>query len=94
MYKCVSELPKANREILAAIIIHLQKVACSAETQMGIPNLSKVFGPTLVGYSSSNPTQQEMWEGVIRHPVVRLLVSPIYLINLTHTLPLVISTEV
>ena len=48
--------------ISAAVLIHLQKVAASHETQMNISNLSKIFGPTLVCHRSSNPTHEEMLE--------------------------------
>ncbi|XP_066929339.1 LOW QUALITY PROTEIN: rac GTPase-activating protein 1-like [Clytia hemisphaerica] len=78
MYQCVSELPQANRETLAAIVIHLQKVATSTETQMSVSNLSKVFGPTLIGHRSSNPTHMEMLDDTKAQPVVvtRLLEMP------------------
>lgn len=70
MYQCVSELPQANRDTLAAVILHLQKVSQSPETQMGISNLAKVFGPTLVGHRSSNPTHIEMLEDIKSQPIV------------------------
>lgn len=70
MYQCVSELPQANRETLAAIIIHLQKVANSTDTQMSVSNLAKVFGPTLVGHRSSNPSHMEMLDDTKAQPVV------------------------
>ncbi|XP_057293009.1 rac GTPase-activating protein 1-like isoform X2 [Hydractinia symbiolongicarpus] len=78
MYQCVSELPQANRDTLAAVILHLQKVSQSTETQMGITNLAKVFGPTLVGHRSSNPTHMEMLEDIKSQPIVvtRLLEMP------------------
>jgi len=62
MYQCISELPQANRETLATIIIHLQKVSNSLQTQMNTSNLSKIFGPTLVCHRSTNPTHEEMLE--------------------------------
>ena len=70
MYQCVSELPSANRETLAAIIIHLQKVSTSSETQMSVSNLAKVFGPTLIGHRSANPTHMEMLDDTKAQPVV------------------------
>ena len=73
MYQCVSELPQANRETLAAIIIHLQKVANSTDTQMSVSNLAKVFGPTLIGHRSSNPSHMEMLDDTKAQPVVNYL---------------------
>lgn len=78
MYQCVSELSQANRDSLAYMVVHLQKVAESTPTQMNVSNLSKVFGPTLVGHRSPNPTHMEMLEDIKAQPVVveRLLNMP------------------
>ncbi|CAH0715793.1 unnamed protein product, partial [Brenthis ino] len=46
----VSQLPPPNRDTLAFLVLHLQKVAESPECEMGIDNLAKVFAPTVVGY--------------------------------------------
>ncbi|XP_049872996.1 rac GTPase-activating protein 1-like [Pectinophora gossypiella] len=46
----VSQLPPPNRDTLAFLILHLQKVAESPECEMGVENLAKIFGPTVVGY--------------------------------------------
>nr|XP_018903749.1 PREDICTED: rac GTPase-activating protein 1 [Bemisia tabaci]XP_018903750.1 PREDICTED: rac GTPase-activating protein 1 [Bemisia tabaci] len=42
-------LPQPNRDTLAYIILHLQRVAESPECKMPIKSLADVFGPTLVG---------------------------------------------
>ncbi|XP_065666570.1 rac GTPase-activating protein 1 isoform X6 [Hydra vulgaris] len=78
MYQCVSELPQANRDTLALVIVHLQHVAQSPQTQMCISNLAKVFGPTIVGHRSQNPTHMEMLEDIKSQPevVCRLLEMP------------------
>ncbi|KAJ1520156.1 hypothetical protein ONE63_004372 [Megalurothrips usitatus] len=55
LYQAISELPQPNRDTLAALILHLQRVAESPECKMPIGNLSKIFGPTIVGYSSADP---------------------------------------
>lgn len=59
LYQAISELPQPNRDTLAHIILHLQKVAESPECKMPIDNISKIFGPTIIGYSSEdlNPKQ-------------------------------------
>ncbi|XP_004925178.1 rac GTPase-activating protein 1 isoform X1 [Bombyx mori] len=46
----VTQLPPPNRDTLAFLVLHLQKVAESPECEMGIDNLAKIFGPTVVGY--------------------------------------------
>ncbi|XP_068633365.1 rac GTPase-activating protein 1 [Battus philenor] len=48
--QAVSQLPRPNRDTLAFLMLHLQKVAESPECEMGIENLAKIFGPTIVGY--------------------------------------------
>ncbi|CAH4028588.1 rac GTPase-activating protein 1-like isoform X2 [Pieris brassicae] len=48
--QAVSQLPQPNRDTLAFLILHLQKVAESPDCEMGIDNLSRIFGPNVVGY--------------------------------------------
>ncbi|XP_075978175.1 rac GTPase-activating protein 1-like isoform X2 [Anticarsia gemmatalis] len=56
--QAVSQLPQPNRDTLAFLVLHLQKVAESPECEMGIDNLAKIFGPTLIGYGlMSQPTE-------------------------------------
>jgi Rac GTPase-activating protein 1 len=55
-YQAISELPQPNRDTLAFLILHLQRVSSSPECKMPISNLAKIFGPTLVGYSSQEPS--------------------------------------
>ncbi|XP_047030299.1 rac GTPase-activating protein 1-like isoform X1 [Helicoverpa zea] len=56
--QAVSQLPQPNRDTLAFIVLHLQKVAESPDCEMGIDNLAKIFGPTLIGYGlMSQPTE-------------------------------------
>ncbi len=52
--KAISELPAANRDTLAFLILHLQNVAASPKCKMSVANLAMVFGPTVVGYSSGD----------------------------------------
>ncbi|KAK7111103.1 rac GTPase-activating protein 1-like isoform X2 [Littorina saxatilis] len=58
--EAVNCLPTANRDTLAFLVQHLQKVALSPETRMPIGNLAKVFGPTLIGYSCPEPEPMQM----------------------------------
>lgn len=58
--EAINSLPTANRDTLAFLVQHLQKVAESVETKMPISNLSKVFGPTAIGYSCPEPEPMKM----------------------------------
>lgn len=60
LYQAISELPQPNRDTLAFLILHLQRVSSSPECKMPISNLAKVFGPTLVGYSCQEPSVMSM----------------------------------
>lgn len=55
-YQAIRDLPQPNRDTLAFLMLHLQRVASSPECKMPISNLAKVFGPTLVGYTSKEPS--------------------------------------
>ncbi|XP_018323283.1 rac GTPase-activating protein 1 isoform X2 [Agrilus planipennis] len=57
---CIASLPQPNRDTLAYVLLHLKKVASAPECKMPASNLAKVFGPTIVGYSSSDPTPQTL----------------------------------
>uniref|UniRef100_UPI00358E7654 rac GTPase-activating protein 1-like n=1 Tax=Myxine glutinosa TaxID=7769 RepID=UPI00358E7654 len=74
----VAELPCASQDTLAFLIIHLQKVAASEVCQMGVSNLARVFGPTLVGHATADPNQNTMLHDARRQPIVieRLLSIP------------------
>uniref|UniRef100_A0A8C6QN75 Rac GTPase-activating protein 1 n=1 Tax=Nannospalax galili TaxID=1026970 RepID=A0A8C6QN75_NANGA len=64
MYQAVSELPQANRDTLAFLMIHLQRVAQSPDTKMDIANLAKVFGPTIVAHGVPNPDPVTMFQDI------------------------------
>ncbi|XP_068805700.1 rac GTPase-activating protein 1-like isoform X2 [Struthio camelus] len=74
--RLVSELPPANRDTLAFLMLHLLRVSRSPECRMDVLNLSRVFGPTLVGHSSANPTPLTIMEDTPRQcKVVAQLLS-------------------
>ncbi|ETE61861.1 Rac GTPase-activating protein 1, partial [Ophiophagus hannah] len=79
MYQTVGELPQANRETLAFLMIHLQRVAQSPDTRMDISNLAKVFGPTIVGHAIPEPDPMTLLQDTKRQPrvVERLLALPV-----------------
>ncbi|XP_065206923.1 uncharacterized protein LOC135836190 [Planococcus citri] len=49
LYYAISELPQANRDTLAYLIIHLRRVSFSTSCKMSASKLSVVFGPIVFG---------------------------------------------
>lgn len=78
MYQTISELPEPNRDTLACLMIHLQKVSQCVDTKMDVNNLARVFGPTLVGHAVSDPDPMTILHDTNRQPrvVERLLTIP------------------
>ncbi|UJR21733.1 hypothetical protein I4U23_024808 [Adineta vaga] len=50
----IQQLPKPNRDTLAFLILHLQRVALSPLCRMPISNLSRTMGPSVIGYSTKH----------------------------------------
>ncbi|KAM9785732.1 LOW QUALITY PROTEIN: rac GTPase-activating protein 1 [Neosynchiropus ocellatus] len=78
MYQTVADLPQPNRDTLAFLVLHLQRVAESRATKMNASNLARVFGPTIVGHAVQNPDAMTMLQDTKRQPKVveRLLSLP------------------
>ncbi|XP_074536648.1 rac GTPase-activating protein 1 [Halichoeres trimaculatus] len=78
IYQTISDLPLANRDTLAFLVLHLQRVADSLDTRMDISNLARVFGPTIVGHAVPNPDPMTILQDTKRQPKVveRLLALP------------------
>nr|CAG4634954.1 EOG090X0ACU [Alona affinis] len=55
IYTLVPDLPQPNRDTLAYLILHLQKVAEATACKMPVSNLARMFGPNIVGYSCPDP---------------------------------------
>ncbi|NWX98092.1 RGAP1 protein, partial [Nothoprocta ornata] len=74
----VTKLPPANRDTLAFLMLHLLRVSRSPACKMDVLNLSRVFGPTLVGHGCANPTPLAIMEDTPRQckVVARLLSLP------------------
>ncbi|XP_032413392.1 rac GTPase-activating protein 1 isoform X1 [Xiphophorus hellerii] len=70
LYRAVSELPKANRDTLAFLMIHLHKVMRSPQCQMDQNNLARVFGPTIVGHSIAEPSPTTILKDTTIQPKV------------------------
>ncbi|CAL8319630.1 unnamed protein product [Merluccius merluccius] len=78
MFQLISELPQPNRDTLAFLAVHFQRVAQSVATRMDATNLSRVLGPTLVGHAVPNPEPLIVLQDTKRQPKVveRLLALP------------------
>ncbi|XP_075037119.1 rac GTPase-activating protein 1-like isoform X2 [Mixophyes fleayi] len=74
--QAVQELPAANRDTLAFLVLHLYRVIRSPECQMDKMNLSRVFGPTIVGHSMAEPSPLIIMQDTPRQAkVMSLLLS-------------------
>ncbi|XP_066542907.1 rac GTPase-activating protein 1 isoform X2 [Hoplias malabaricus] len=78
MIQAVGELPQANRETLAFLMLHLQRVMRSPLCQMDQNNLARVFGPTIVGHGMAEPSPMTIMRDTNTQPKVvsRLLSFP------------------
>uniref|UniRef100_UPI0037E7D5C4 rac GTPase-activating protein 1 n=1 Tax=Semicossyphus pulcher TaxID=241346 RepID=UPI0037E7D5C4 len=78
MYQAIAELPKANRDTLAFLMLHLHKVMRSPHCQMDQNNLARVFGPTIVGHGMSEPSPTTIMRDTNTQPKVicRMLSLP------------------
>ncbi|XP_033481931.1 rac GTPase-activating protein 1-like [Epinephelus lanceolatus] len=78
LYQAISELPQPNRDTLACLMIHLQKVSECVDTKMDMTNLARVFGPTLVGHAVPDPDPMTILHDTNRQPriIERLLSIP------------------
>lgn len=72
----VKNLPQPNRDTLAFLILHWQKITESPYCKMDNENLAKVLGPTVVGYSTAEPSSTNMLrETTYQYQVMKLLLS-------------------
>lgn len=76
VYRAVDRLPQANRDTLAYLIMHFQRISECPDVKMPLTNFAKIFGPTIVGYSCPEPDQQMMFaETQIQFSVMFALLS-------------------
>lgn len=61
VYRAIERLPQSNRDTLAFLILHFQRIAEYPEVKMPLTNFAKIFGPTIVGYSCQDPDQNMMF---------------------------------
>jgi Rac GTPase-activating protein 1 len=58
LIQAVGELPEPNRDTLAYICLHLQRVAAnSARNRMEVDNLASILCPTILGDNIANMTK-------------------------------------
>ncbi|XP_016889955.1 rac GTPase-activating protein 1 [Cynoglossus semilaevis] len=70
MFQAIAELPKANRDTLAFLMLHLHKVIRSPRCQMDQNNLARVFGPTIIGHGMSEPSPNTIMRDTNTQPKV------------------------
>lgn len=76
MYRAVEMLPQPNRDTLAYLIMHFQRIAECPEVKMPLSNFAKIFGPTLIGYSCAEPDQHKMFaETEVQYSVMFCLLN-------------------
>ncbi|KRZ69469.1 Rac GTPase-activating protein 1, partial [Trichinella papuae] len=55
MHSAICELPMPNRDTLAFLIVHLQRVAEEyMHNKMPVANLAKIFAPSILGFAANN----------------------------------------
>uniref|UniRef100_A0A1B0DM92 Rho-GAP domain-containing protein n=1 Tax=Phlebotomus papatasi TaxID=29031 RepID=A0A1B0DM92_PHLPP len=54
LFEAIERMPQANRDTLAFLIQHFQRIAQVPEIRMPIGNIAKVFAPTIVGNSGAD----------------------------------------
>ncbi|XP_058059633.1 rac GTPase-activating protein 1 [Anopheles bellator] len=76
MCQIIERMPTANRDTLAFLMLHFQRVAQSAATMMPVDNLSRVFGPTICGYSRPDLGMQDTFaETIVQFSIVQTMLS-------------------
>ncbi|KAL1268050.1 hypothetical protein QQF64_033413 [Cirrhinus molitorella] len=79
LIKTIKDLPQPNKDTLAFLILHLQRVMQSPMCQMDQNNLSRVFGPTLIGHGMLEPSPMTIMRDTNTQPkvVARFLSFPL-----------------
>ncbi|XP_051564789.1 rac GTPase-activating protein 1 [Myxocyprinus asiaticus] len=78
LLQAIKELPLPNKDTLAFLMLHLQRVMQSPLCQMGQNNLARVFGPTIIGHGMLEPSPMTIMRDTNSQPkvVARLLSFP------------------
>ncbi|KAI5627511.1 rac GTPase-activating protein 1 [Silurus asotus] len=72
MIQAIGELSQANRETLAFLILHLQRVTQSPPCHMDQNNIARVFGPTIIGHGMFEPSPLTIMRDTNTQPKVML----------------------
>ena len=56
----INDLKAPNRDTLMFLILHFQRVVDSPDTRMSVEALSKAVGPSVIGYSNTDPSMEEL----------------------------------
>uniref|UniRef100_A0A915JPW8 Rho-GAP domain-containing protein n=1 Tax=Romanomermis culicivorax TaxID=13658 RepID=A0A915JPW8_ROMCU len=98
LHRAIAELPMPNKDTLSFLILHFQRVASMKESnKMSAENLAKVFGPSIVGYSSEQVDLARGLEEASKQEmvIISLLSLPSdywnRLVNWGDTMPLIIE---
>ncbi|KAL5273669.1 RACGAP1 family protein [Megaselia abdita] len=76
LFRAIENLPQANRDTLSFLILHFQRISQCPDVKMPMENLSRIFGPTIVGYSSPDPDQHTIFtETIIQFNVMKNLMT-------------------
>ena len=71
--EAIAQLPPANKDTLAFLILHIQRVAAHCDTnKMPLASLAKIFGPAVVGHASPNPKDDVILADTKKQPVVMM----------------------
>uniref|UniRef100_A0A8C1JAT1 Si:ch1073-416j23.1 n=1 Tax=Cyprinus carpio TaxID=7962 RepID=A0A8C1JAT1_CYPCA len=78
LIKTIKELPQPNKDTLAFLMLHLQRVMQSPTCQMDQNNLARVFGPTVIGHGLLEPSPMTIMRDTNTQPkvVARFLSFP------------------
>ena len=71
--EAIAKLPPSNKDTLAYLILHLQRVAYySTANKMPLANLVTVFAPTVVGNGSAKPSDADLLRDAKHQPKVNV----------------------
>jgi Rac GTPase-activating protein 1 len=74
--EAILNLPNANRDTLAFLMLHLRRIADNPDNKMNVLAISRIFGPTVLGYSMRDPPHMQIFEeNKKQHQVVEYLVN-------------------
>ncbi|KAF8797111.1 Rac GTPase-activating protein 1 like protein [Argiope bruennichi] len=78
LYNLVCDLPQPNKETLAFLMLHLQRVGESTNCKMPVDSLARVLGPTIIGYSSPSLSNSNLLKETAQQCSVmkKLLILP------------------